>query len=506
MTHPDKEKKESPSLAPDRAPEVQQQLALALYESLAPQGKGIEDAPIEIGYAKARVFLDTRGMNLSGRRALDVIYFLASQAGETKYVTHYNKDGDTYYLVDLNFFRWVMGYTSNNFAHLRSVIRQGQSAAIEVVDELSASVFTDEKIAEPESDRQKGKLGSATKTGTSPTLSKEHKVRYVSVPLMGVAGIDNGLVQFQIPKPLDPYLRSPLSFDFLDLRCIFSTLRGRILYDVLQPYVEAGLTPWFKVDDLRSRMGCSTKAFRAYKYFKNRAVEKAIKDVSLNSDLRVEVQDLYSTGDAPRHVEALRFKIERVPRGEAERESFAAMSNRYQILRDEFGLSRTQLNEIVKKRDEWDDAQVDAAIEYTRYRAARGEVKTSAAGYFMKALREGYVLGSLQVQIDSAASKPTTRETSGADGAKGDAPPAAPPFKDDEARATRAEAGLRHLDGLDEKLRHELFTRYLSTSVARIAASGDQRTLASMALECLPECPLSRTEFGLFVFAHKHDE
>lgn len=467
---------------------AQGQLALALFETFSPNKKPLSKAPVEVGYQRSRIFLDTHGVTLAGRRALDVAYFIATQSEENRYVSRFSRDGHKTYIVELEFFRWLMGYTSDNYVHLRGCLRQGQKAAIEVIREES-----DELVAGPVEGRSSSK---------KHIPQKESREQWVSVPLLGPVGISRGQVQFQIPKLLEPYIQRPLSFDFLDLRFVFDTLRGRMLYDLLLPSVEEGLTDWVDLDELRKRLDCESKTYQDFRALKAKVIGPAIEDVNRNTNLSAEAQEMSDTGRGKRVV-AVRFRVRQEADREKEVSGFGELADRYTTLREEFGLNAAQINEIARNHEEWPPERLQEAMEYTRHKIAGGQVNRSAAGYLMKALREGYVLGSAQLLIESRAQVTGSQRASQPNTDSGQAPKQAGPTATDEALKAQSAAGLRAFEALDQEEAESTWGSYLNTPVARLAASGDQRKLADLQLSHLPEMPLTRHEFGLFVFRRR---
>lgn len=398
------------------------QMALALFEDLAPNDVSIDKAPTEIGYHRADFFLDLDGMSLSARRALDVAYFLVAQTDTGKpnpYYARHTQGEFTTYVVDLEFFKWLMAYTSNNRNHLRSVLRQGQKAAVEVVVHRDSLLNgQSEPVAVAQGATWSPALRNAQiKRSSKITLGKDQS--WVSVPLMGTVGIDRNQVYFKVHAQLEPYIKSPLRSHFLDLRLLFKTLRGRILYDRIQPYIQDGITPWFDVNWLKQAMDCTTRVYDEFKYFNARALSKAINDVNTTTHLHLTMQTALDT-DGSRRVSQIRFRIEKTQaEGVSPRdEHLTQLQERYRVLVDEFGLNREQMHRIIKRRDEWTDDRIDQAIEYTRFQIQQGKVTRSVAGYFMKAMEEHYVLGtamkaiiaSRAAQFSDPLEKPTPPE------------------------------------------------------------------------------------------------
>lgn len=372
------------------------QMALALFDDLAANDVTIDNAPTEIGYHRADFFLDLDGMSLSGRRALDVAYFLVAQTEigiENPYYARHTQGEFTTYVVDLEFFKWLMAYTSNNRNHLRSVLRQGQKAAVEVV--VHRNSLINPQLQSVETEINWSPAIRNAQGGTTEKIKLEKDQSWVSVPLMGTVGIDQGQIYFKVHAQLEPYIKSPLRSHFLDLRLLFKTLRGRILYDKIQPHIEEGITPWFEMDWLKKTMDCTSKAYDEFKYFNARALNKAIKDIKTTTNLQLETITNLDRNDT-RRVTRIRFRIKKDPQANSSQDDkhLTQSEESYHVMVNEFGLNREQIHRITKNRSEWTDERLTQAIEYTRFQIERGKVTRSVAGYFMKALEEHYVLGS----------------------------------------------------------------------------------------------------------------
>lgn len=448
------------------------QLALSLFEDFAPEEGSIDQAPTEIGYHRADFFLDLDGISLVGRRAIDVAYFIVAQTDTdtpNRYYSRHIKDEFTTYVVDLEFFKWLMSYTSNNRNHLRSVLRQGQKAAVEITVSRDSLVHGESTTSPPTPLSISPEIRNQDESSGRNSLGKDQS--WVSVPLMGTVGIDRNQIYFKVHAQLEPYIKSPLRSHFLDLRLLFDTLRGRVLYDRVQPYIQDGITPWFDVDKLRQLMDCTSRLYQEFRYFNSRALSKAVNDINTNSNLTLEVHTALEVGSS-RQIGKIRFSITPKPKSElAPRdEQLSQLQERYRILVDEFGLNRDQVYTVAKRRSEWTDERIDQAIEYTRFKIKQGTVTRSVAGYFMKTIEEHYVLGSAMKTVlertkDIDPLLPTTpradileyTERLHADW--------------DKELLALQETGQQYISSLDEGAFKDLITIFYKSAVARSACN-----------------------------------
>jgi hypothetical protein len=339
------------------------QLALSLFNDLAPQGATAESLPSKVGFHKNNLFINIVDLSLSARRAIDVLYFITAQDREVQPI----------YRVDLDVFKWLMGYSSNNRKHLQSVLREGQKAAVQI--QSSAS------------DGQGGE-------------------RWASIPMLGPVAIANGRVHFEIHSRLQTEIKSPAASHFLSLRYVFKSIHAKILFDRLQLHVDEGLTPWIGLEELRTWWGFKDDEYAEFKKMRQRVIEKAVTQINEVTGLRVT----YDTKNTPgsKRVASIRFHVQRTPDYDSPQASMVALKAQYDVLRNEFGLNSAQLEDILSHRDEWNDDRVDKAIEYTRYQLTKGKVKHNVAGYLIKAIYDGYVLGEAQKQLETVPVHVTT--------------------------------------------------------------------------------------------------
>lgn len=336
----------------------QYQLAIALFEELEPQGHSVKNAPKDLGFRRSNAFAQIVDLGLAARRFVDVAYFMVAEAGpELKPL----------YQVDLGLFKWLMCYSSANMRHFNGLIRDAQKAAIELTDLDSESPSND---------------------------------RYGSVPLLGPAFVDNGNLYFELSERLQRTIKAPANSHFLSICHVFSSIHAKVLYDRLLTLPMEGLTPWYSVDDLRTWLNChNQKTYANFKHFRARVLDFAIEDIRRVTGLNIEL----ITRNVPKSkkVGHVRFKLQSVSSLEAnpQKTALLVLKELYEILRSEFALSRDEFNEILMNRETYTDKRIYEAIDYTRHAAENGKIKLRAAGYFMKALREGYVLGTLDKQI-----------------------------------------------------------------------------------------------------------
>lgn len=334
-------------------------------------------APTELGFRRSNAFAKIVDLSLAGRRLVDVAYFLAAE----------NNDILPEYRVELGLFRWLMGTTSRNQRHLNKIIREAQQAAI---------VLNEVDVDDPSKDR------------------------WGSIPLMGVAFIQHGEFSFELADRLQRAIKNPTASHFLSLRYVFNSIHSKILFDRLQPYIDERVTPWFDVPALRGWLQCEKKTYDLFKHFRHKVLEVAIAEIREVTGMHVEI--LTQNVPGSKRIGQVRFRVDdsRQPKNEHKIE-FIILRALYETLRSEFALSQTEFNEIITNREQYTDERIQQAIDYTRHNVTQGKVKLRAGGYFMKSLREGYLLGTLDRKIhekahdalaakDAASAEATNRE------------------------------------------------------------------------------------------------
>lgn len=314
----------------------------------------MDKAPRTLGFRRSNAFVRIVDLSLAGRRLIDVAYFLVAAEPELK------KE----YRVDYGLFKWLLATTSENRAHLKKLIREAQKAAIEL---------------------------------NGPDVQDDNSYPWGSVPLMGPAFIAGGEFIFELPERLQKAIKNPQATHFLSLRYVFKSIYSKILYDRLQPFMDEGITPWFDLDALRAWLECEKKTYSLFKHFRNKVLDVAVNEITEVTGLKLVMVTQNVPGS--KRIGHVRFKWDASQQTDEQKTAFVVLRATYETLRTEFALNQTEFDEIIKNRATLTDERIQQAMEYTRHQAAAGKVKLRAGGYFMKALREGYLIGTLDKKI-----------------------------------------------------------------------------------------------------------
>ena len=311
------------------------QMALALFEDLFDLGTPISEATREIGYQRNNFFTQIVNMGLPARRFLDAAYFIVAQEQEAR----------DQYDVELNYFKWLMRYDSRNLKHLRTIAEEAQDAKIQVTD-------------------------------TPLDRDPNEDDLWVSVQLMGMVGFHRGRIRFDVHSRLVPHIRDPKKSHWLSLRIstAFTRSLARAIYDQILPSVPDGRTEWIPLEDMRSWPGKMGANAAIFKYFKRDWLEPAVREINEVSDIELTYETRTESSTSKR-IDRIRFLLKRKDTADAALASLVDASHLYKILKDEFNLSTKQFTDISENREIWTDARIQQAVEYTRFKIDRGQVK-----------------------------------------------------------------------------------------------------------------------------------
>lgn len=333
------------------------QLALMLFDTLAPEGKGVIEAPTALGYHRSNAFIRISNLSLAARRLVDVSHFFVATTPGIQ----------SEYRVDYGLFKWLLATTSENRTFLKKLIRQVQAAAIELNEGATRE--------EP----------------------------WGAVPLMGEAFLIGGEFIFSLSERLQKAIKNPEAAHFLSLRYVFTSFYSKILYDHVQPYLKEGITPWIELDKLRELLECNqNKTYQEFKHFQAKVIKVGLTEIATVTGMTITL--LTQSIPGSKRVGQVRFKWEPTEQNTEQKLALILLKNTYETLRTEFGLSQTDFDQITKNRTIFTDERIQQAMDYTRHKVQANQVKKRVGGYFMKALQESYVIGTLDQEIAARAS------------------------------------------------------------------------------------------------------
>lgn len=324
-----------------KLPEVQ--FSLDLIQTEMERG-AVTESRKEIGFKRANLLFDVRGLSLGARRMISAMLFLGSHEPDREMHDH-----------DYAYFKWLAKISSRDHKWMSELIREGQSAGILMLD---------------------------------PDHPKANDEGFIRVPLLGPAGVKDGRIYFELYRSIRRQLANPEKYAFYSLRLSnrLDSLYAVTLYDNLLRESFKGTTDWIEVDDFLGWFDSKDKAtfkndgFRAITRY---ILKPHVPEINEKTNLTVT----YETRSKGRKVMALRFHIKKKEQFRLPDEVTEESGRIFETLRSEFGLSNKNLDTILAN-PEWDEVRLNEVIELTRIRMAKGEVK-SPGGLFMHLLAEG---------------------------------------------------------------------------------------------------------------------
>jgi hypothetical protein len=291
---------------------------------------------------------------------------------------------------------------------------------------------------------------------------------------MGMVGFHRGRIRFDVHPRLVPHIRDPKKSHWLSLRIstAFTRSLARAIYDQVLPNVPDGRTEWIRLEDMRNwpgRMGANAAIF---KYFKRDWLEPAVREINEVSDIDLSYETR-TESTTSKKIDRIRFLLKRKDTADAALASLADASHLYKILKDEFNLSTKQFSDISENREVWTDAHILQAVEYTRFKLNRGQVKKSPAGYLMRALRDNWKMSEAERTMVEVQSKLITEETE-AKVAKSETQTSVArsmASRDEEVRARMNEEsrrGREHFNAADAKTRKELVRLWVASREGKL--------------------------------------
>ncbi|WP_175772973.1 replication initiation protein [Paraburkholderia phenazinium] len=405
------------------------QLALALFEDANAEGLPVETARSDIGFSRKNILIRIVDLGVAARRLIDAAYFIVAQEEHPRDL----------YDVELDYFKWLMRYSSRNNTHLEQVITEAQKALIQAT-------------ASPDS------------SGEKP---------FGSTQLIGRISYQGGRFQFRMPPDLVGLIRGPGKSHWLSLRVtsLFSLSYARVMYDHLLPYADEGATDWLTLEELRDWQGEMGANAQVFKYFKRDWLGPAVNQINEVSDLTLS----YETRNEPRSrkIGRLRFRIARKDLAERALQTHEHAQAIYRTLKQEFGLSTAQFNQIAADRETYTDERLEQAIERTRFSLKLGKITKSPAGFFMKALKEGWIVSDAEremIQVQQSFALTEQRETEARVKAKAIVDLQAATHETNAQARMREEArvGRNLYDGADRKQKEDWLRSYLSSPGGKI--------------------------------------
>ena len=198
------------------------------------------------------------------------------------------------------------------------------------------------------------------------------------------ASIDGPICTYSYSNKMRKLLYRPELYGRLNMvvQAKFQSTYGLALYENCIRYQNIGQTPWFDIAKFRKLMGVEEGKYKIFRDLKSRVFDKAVEEVNKYSPIFV-VPQLRKQG---RQVIAIQFLIKKSHIQESH--ASEKYTNIDEHLKEEFGLSKKQINDVLSLYD----------LEYVKQKIAIIESSPSfingkignLAKYLLSALKEDY--------------------------------------------------------------------------------------------------------------------
>lgn len=316
------------------------QLVMEFFE----QGYFITETPSDVVLKKSNAaILVVSPLGLLERKIIDACYLIAKE----------NIMANTMHSVDLEYFKWLVSYDSNNRGHLQRSFKKILQTVIEVN-------IIDAK---------------------NPNRDSWHGMHFLSD-----ISNTNGRVFFFIPKLIRESLANPHSYTYLSFRIKnrFTSQYAYILYERCRLSMFRGATDWWPMEEFRTIMN-TADLYQQFNDFNKRVISIAIKQINELSDIYV-TPDYKTRGRTKTHI---RFIIEQNPNAVVEVEKPKLPSTVFEVLKNVFGFSNTEIDTLAA---EYSVDYLQDKIEFSLARIAKAANTPRKIErpdrYLIKALKE----------------------------------------------------------------------------------------------------------------------
>lgn len=198
------------------------------------------------------------------------------------------------------------------------------------------------------------------------------------------ASIEGAICTYSYSNKMKKLLYSPELYGRLNMvvQAKFQSTYGLALYENCIRYQNIEQTPWFDIAQFRKLMGIEEGKYSVFRDFKRRVLDKAIEEVNRYSPLHVSVK-LQKHG---RHVKAIQFLIKKGKELQTEVKKQSLPLS--QQLRERFGFSKTQVEEVLTNYDEKYILEKISLVENSSS-FAQGKIN-NVAKYLLSALNDDY--------------------------------------------------------------------------------------------------------------------
>lgn len=350
---------------PANLDEIPAQKVMEFFE----KGIPITDTDLHVVLRKANDVIKVKGntLGLLPRKVIDACFYIARQSNESTGTTTSGM-----YSVSYDYFAWLIDFDSKNTGHLKKRIGEILESPIEI------------NIVD---------------------LKNPEKDFWLKTNFLYDVCITNGRVFFGIPESIRQSILNPRSFTNLSLRIqnSFSSLYAYILYARCRAELFRGVTEWWEMNEFRRLMNVAGM-YPQLQDFHKRVIYLAMDQINglpgkyEGTDISI-TPDYMLSGRTKTHI---RFFVEANPEFSGIKDKEKLPRDIYEILKSEFGLSNSQVNEVATHPIDY----VKEKIEFARHRIQHSKTKIGKPdSYFMNVIREDLRLNKIELDAVEKASK-----------------------------------------------------------------------------------------------------
>lgn len=215
-------------------------------------------------------------------------------------------------------------------------------------------------------------------------LSEENEEWNASSIISDVS-IKGSICRYSYSNRMRKLLYHPIRYGKIDLaiQTKFQSSYGLTLYENCNRYRAIGITPWFDLETFKKLMGVEQGLYKVFRDLNNRVIKKSVEEVNEHTSMLVEPE----LKKINRQVIAIRFFIKQ------KKASYAIIKQEknaelIEQLKNQFGLSIKQVNEILKDYEElYIKNKIELILKSDPYRC--GLIR-NLAKYLIAALKEDY--------------------------------------------------------------------------------------------------------------------
>jgi len=203
------------------------------------------------------------------------------------------------------------------------------------------------------------------------------------------ASLDGTICTYSYSQKMRQLLHRPEMYGRLNMQvqAKFKSSYGIALYENCIRYQNIHETPWFDMPTFRKLMGVDEHKYAAFKDFRKRVIETAVKEVNQHSYMTID----YLLKKAGRKVVAIKFSISTVSAASISHDKAASSEQQTPVstaLKQEFGFSQAQTTQVI---GQYEESYIIEKINLVRDSTSYQEGKIhNLAKYLQSALADDY--------------------------------------------------------------------------------------------------------------------